>query len=71
MPDAISGHRDVIFNGEEHATPIYKRYNLTVGQSFQSPAVIEEESATTIIPPGYYFNLDMFGNIMIEAQEQN
>lgn len=69
--DAVSGQRDVIFNGQQHATPIYKRYNLAVGQSFHSPAVIEEESATTIIPPGYHFSLDTFGNIMIEAEEQS
>ncbi len=65
---SIVDHRDIIFNGETHKTPILKLDLMTAGQLFTSPAVIEEASATTIIPPGYGFKLDPIGNVIIQAK---
>jgi hypothetical protein len=30
--------------------------------------VIEEESATTFVPPGYGFRLDEWGNLLIQKE---
>ncbi len=64
----IINHRGIIFDGETHKTPIFKRDFMNEGQLFTSPAVIEEASATTIIPPGYGFRLDAIGNIVIQSE---
>lgn len=66
--DPLVAHRDIIFNGGSHPSPIYKRDYLPAGQVFHSPAVVEETSATTIIPPGYTFKIDDIGNLLIQAE---
>lgn len=66
--EALVDHRDIIFNGQSHRSPIYKRDCLSKGSEFKSPAVVEETSATTIIPPGYTFQVDDIGNLLIQAE---
>ncbi|WP_394730616.1 hydantoinase/oxoprolinase family protein [Altererythrobacter sp. GH1-8] len=63
------GTRDVIFDGETHRTPIVKRARLTPGNPISSPAIVEEESATTVVPPGYTISIDTFGNMLVSAGE--
>ncbi|MEL7721347.1 hydantoinase/oxoprolinase family protein [Citromicrobium bathyomarinum] len=63
------GTRDVIFDGETHSTPILKRARLVPGKPMASPAIVEEESATTVVPPGYTITIDTFGNMLVAAGE--
>lgn len=67
--EPLVAHRDIIFNGQGHHSPIYKRDFLPKRQAFKSPAVVEETSATTIIPPGYTFQIDDTGNLLIQSEE--
>jgi len=67
--EPLVAHRDIIFNGHSHRSPIYKRDFLPKGGVFKSPAVVEEASATTIIPPGYTFKIDDIGNLLIQSEE--
>lgn len=67
--DAQVGSRDVIFDGATHSTPIVKRVRLAPGKTIASPAIVEEESATTVVPPGYTISIDQFGNMLIAAGE--
>jgi N-methylhydantoinase A len=55
----------VIFQGRPHETLILKRQWMPVDQVYRGPLVIEEDSATTVIPPGYQGHVDRFGNILI------
>ena len=57
--------RIIIFNQKEYETKIYARQNIKINESFQGPAVIEESTATTVIPPNYLIVKDEFGNIII------
>ena len=57
--------RKIIFNQKEYETKIYARHNIRVNESFDGPAVIEESTATTVIPPNYSIIKDEFGNIII------
>ena len=57
--------RKIIFNQKEYETKIYARHNIRVNESFEGPAVIEESTATTVIPPNYSIIKDEFGNIII------
>jgi len=63
------GTRDVVFDGAVYKTPIFKRDRLTPGQPMASPAIVEEESATSVVPPGYTITIDPFGNMLIAAGE--
>ena len=66
--DPIVSERSIIFDGVSYKTPILKRVLMAGDTVRKSPAVIEEDSATTVIPPGYTFKLDVVGNIIIQAE---
>ena len=55
----------VLFNGKKLETKIYSRDNLHPGKKYSGPAIITEYSATTVIPPGKRFHLDLPGNLII------
>jgi N-methylhydantoinase A len=57
--------RPVIFNGETHDAAILRRGLLPVGAAFTGPAVIEEETATTVLPPGWQGRVDDLGNLVL------
>ena len=57
--------RNIIFNQKEYETKVYARHNIKINDEFNGPAVIEESTATTVIPPNYSILKDDFGNIII------
>jgi N-methylhydantoinase A len=59
------GSRRVVFGGEEHETAVLHRARLAPGTRREGPAVVEEDSSTTIVPPGYTFGIDDAGNLVI------
>ena len=61
--------RKIIFNQKEFETKIYARHNIKSNQKFDGPAVIEESTATTVIPPNYSIIKDEFGNIIITKDQ--
>lgn len=71
LEDALVVTRDVIFDVSGTptalATPFYDREKLTVGQSFEGPAIIEQYDATVVIPPGFKGKIDNVGNIVIDC----
>ncbi|MBT5108012.1 MAG: hydantoinase/oxoprolinase family protein, partial [Rhodospirillaceae bacterium] len=58
--------RDVYF-GEWNSAAIHQRSNLAPGAVVEGPAIIEEMSSTTVLPPGWIANIDAFGNLILEA----
>ncbi|MBV9114286.1 MAG: hydantoinase B/oxoprolinase family protein [Hyphomicrobiales bacterium] len=61
----LKGRRPARFGEELLDTPVYDRYALTSGTTFQGPAIIEEREATTIIPPGDEVTVDASGTLRI------
>jgi N-methylhydantoinase A len=59
------GTRRVVFAGVEHETPVLLRERLPGLSSHEGPVVIEEQSSTTLVPPGSTAALDEHGNIVI------
>jgi N-methylhydantoinase A len=48
--------------------PVYERADLPVGARLKGPAVIEEATATTILPKGNGLVQDDYGNLVIEVK---
>jgi N-methylhydantoinase A len=63
--DPVMGTRQVVFDGKALETRILARQWLPAHASFDGPVIIEEQSATTVVPPGYVARLDTMGNILI------
>jgi N-methylhydantoinase A len=59
-PDAaISDHRQASFApGQQQTIPVYDGAKIAFGGEIQGPAVIEEETTTVLVPPGWHIRLD-------------
>ena len=64
-----TGTREVIFHGQAVPTKFYRRDRLPIGVALAGPHVIEEETATTIVPPGWVSRVDELSNIIITRKE--
>ncbi|MDE0201741.1 MAG: hydantoinase/oxoprolinase family protein, partial [Rhodospirillaceae bacterium] len=45
--------RDVFFAGRPLKTPVLDRNGLDLGDTVAGPAIVEESTATTLVPPGW------------------
>ena len=52
-PSRPPRERDVFFAGRPRSTPILDRNGLESGDIVEGPAIIEESTATTLVPPGW------------------
>lgn len=66
--DPVVGERDVVFDGVRHATPIVARDRLGLEYSATGPMIIEEQSATTVVPPGWSVTVDQQGSIVMQKR---
>lgn len=55
----------------EAECPVYDRSAIRGGESHRGPAVILEEDATILIPPGWSFRKDRAGNLIVELGEDD
>lgn len=67
--EPLVGHRSVVFAGERLEAPVLLRAHLQPGATYVGPTVVEEESSTTVVPPGHTVTLDTFGNLLIRRTE--
>ncbi|PWU19146.1 MAG: methylhydantoinase [Candidatus Rokuibacteriota bacterium] len=47
-------------------TPVYDRYRLRAGMSFEGPAIIEERESTTVVGPGARITIDRQLNLLAQ-----
>jgi N-methylhydantoinase A len=62
--------RTVIFDGDGRDTVVVRRDDLLVGHTFDGPAVVVEDTATTVVPPGYTVRVDEIGSLVIRGKEK-
>jgi N-methylhydantoinase A len=67
--DATLGERDAVFQGQSYVTPVLARDRLREGVVGEGPAIIEEQSATTVVPPGWQIEVDSRGNVLLKRGE--
>ena len=58
--------RPVHSSGAWRETPVYSRDRLAT-TTFRGPALVIDYGSTTLIPPGWRFSLDKFGNLKITS----
>jgi N-methylhydantoinase A len=63
--DSVAGTRRATFDGASLDTAVHHRDRLRPGAEFAGPVVIEEQSSTTVVPPGHSMKVDELGNLLI------
>lgn len=61
------GSRNVVFDGQAIESPILDRTKMALDGTWEGPLVIEEQSATTVVPPGWSVHLDRDANILLQS----
>jgi N-methylhydantoinase A len=61
--------RTVVFDGEPRESIVVRRDDLYVGHTFEGPAVIVEDTATTVVPPGHTVGVDDIGSLLIRRKD--
>ena len=65
---AVVERRQVYFDGSFHETPIYDRGGLPLRAAIEGPAIVEEQGATTVLPPDWHGYGNDYGDIMLERR---
>jgi N-methylhydantoinase A len=65
LASARTGTRRAIFGGIEHQVQTIDRGRLPVGDAVHGPALIDELSSTTVVPPGWNAVLDRIGCLVM------
>ena len=65
--EAKKGYRPAFFEGadEPKETAVYDRYALESGFVVSGPAIVEEEEATTIVPPNWRLKVHGSGSLVL------
>jgi len=63
------GARRAIFDGKEYAAKVFDRDRLPSRQPLNGPALIEEASSTTVVPPPWTAELDPLGCLVLSRRK--
>ena len=71
LKDAIKSYRNLIFSnsGELIKTPVYDGNFLSDGHQIDGPAVVEEDTTTLVIEPGWLLKLHKSGTYIINRKD--
>ena len=61
--------RRVIFGGRDHETSILFRADMVPGSPIRGPAIIEEPTTTTVVPPGFVASVEPRGSLVLARKE--
>jgi N-methylhydantoinase A/oxoprolinase/acetone carboxylase beta subunit len=70
LDGAVAGVRPVYFDqrGGFVDTPCYSRSRLAPGMTFEGPAIVDQDDATTVIFPHFHATVDPVGNLILAHQ---
>jgi N-methylhydantoinase A len=54
---------DCFFRGSKTRAAVYERVKLRAGEEFAGPAIIQEYSATSLVPSGWRARVDHYGQL--------
>ena len=58
--------QEAIFGGKAYDAKVYDRSNLITGQKIPGPAIIEEFTTTSVIPPNWEITIDEYRNMIVK-----
>jgi N-methylhydantoinase A/oxoprolinase/acetone carboxylase beta subunit len=64
-PAAVVGERRVAFEGRSSRARVIDRGALTPGQTLEGPAVVQEYTGTTLVPPGVGASVTAGGHLLL------
>ena len=70
--EALKGNRAIYLPDEQKMipVPVYDRYLLKAGMSFQGPAIIEEKESTVVINGKAEITVDAFSNLIVDLNAE-
>jgi N-methylhydantoinase A len=66
---ALAGETPIRAQGRRVDAKLYDRAKLLTHNLIEGPAVVTEMDSTTLILPGYFGEVDPFGNIVIRPKQ--
>jgi len=63
--------RSVVFDGAEHPTTTFSRDDLGVGTRLDGPLIVEEATATTVVPPDCTLTVDRYGSLVVTIGKES
>ena len=71
LKDALKSYRNLIYSsaGELIKTPVYDGNKLSAGHQINGPAVVEEDTTTLVIEPGWLLELHKSGTYFINRKD--
>lgn len=69
-PKGPARSRTVWFDGAERDTAILDRATLAPGEAIRGPAIIEEDTATTLVPPGWRIEVIAGGHMSMTKSKE-
>ena len=67
-PEPIPRARKLRFGGAWYEAPVYRWGDLPVGWRGRGPAVVEQETATVVVPRGFSVTLGDFGDLTLQKE---
>jgi N-methylhydantoinase A len=64
---AVVERRRAVFGGEAFEVDVFDRLLLQAGNRIDGPALIDETTSTTVLPPGSSAVVDAYGNLLIDT----
>jgi len=64
------GYGEAFFEAGKTRVGIYHRDGLRAGTQLRSPCIVTEYSSTTLIPLGATASVDLYGNLLIDAEKE-
>lgn len=62
---ALTGYRKAFFEDGFQEVPVYDGFQLSAGSTLNGPAIVEQETTTVVVQPGYKLACDEFGNYLV------
>jgi N-methylhydantoinase A len=67
----LTGHRKAFFEDNFMEVPVYDALRLSAGVTLRGPVIVEQETTTVIVQPGYKLTCDDFGNYLVYREEMS
>lgn len=69
LENATKTHRDIYIDGEFVSCPVYDRYRIPTGTTFEGPAIIEETESTTVVESDSTIHIGDTGNMLVTLDQ--